>query len=364
VKPGIRIQVFLRSKLPKFTKANILLYTGLLAVGSVVLFAGVHAAVAESSVPLSRATGNPLDTASGSDSLGVAASPVVATLPSVTDPSRTPRTGRASGSPRAGAASSPIGSPSPTAAASKAASSAPLAGGDYAGSLVLDDTGSQLISWNQTSSFCSSQSWEVPDGVVATDSSGEATLETTGNLGSCVAIASPAAYSSGVIEADIDFPALPSNPSTIANWTSFWLTDPQPGTWPMAGELDAVEVEPDAGVSAVTYHWGTTASPLRISTDGGPAGDVLPIESPNLTPGWHVVDIVYSSGFFAVYYDGILYTSYSNSVVTGDPLNVVISAAVTPDTSAIKQSLGGPPINSDSSPATMAVKYVKIWSYK
>jgi hypothetical protein len=42
----------------------------------------------------------------------------------------------------------------------------------------------------------------------------------------------------------------------IADWTSFWLTDLQAGTWPQVGELDSVEAEPDVGRSAVSYHWG------------------------------------------------------------------------------------------------------------
>jgi hypothetical protein len=360
---GTRIPDFVRSTLSKFPKVNILLYVALLTVGGAVVLAGVHAGVTGSSVPLSSASGKSLDSESGSDSLSVASSPTVASLPSVADSSPMPRSSHVAGSPGVSATPSPTVGSSAAAGTSRVASFAPLAGGDYAGSLILDDTGSQLIPWNQTSSFCATKSWEIPDGIVSTNSIGDATLKTTGTPGSCVALISPAAYSSGVIETSIDFPALPSDPNTIANWTSFWLTDTQAGTWPMAGELDAAEVEPDAGVSAVTYHWGTTASPLRISTSG-PPGDVLPVEGPNLTPGWHVVDLVYTSGYFAVYYDGILYTSYSSSVITGDALNVVISAAVTPDTSTIEQELDGPPINSDSSPATVAVKYVRVWSYK
>jgi hypothetical protein len=77
-----------------------------------------------------------------------------------------------------------------------------------------------------------------------------------------------------------------------------------------------------------------------------------------------VVDIVWTSGFFAVYYDGNLYASYQGSVVTGAALQVEISSSVAPDNSAVENLLGGPPINSDSSPATIAVKYVKVLSYK
>jgi len=239
----------------------------------------------------------------------------------------------------------------------------PAAAASYAGSLELNASGSQLASWNQTSTYCTEDSWEVPDGTVSTDSSGDAALSTTGKPGSCVAIISPKAYSSGVIEADIDFPALPGKPETIADWTSFWLTDQ--ANWPADGEIDAVEAEPVTGVNAVAYHWGTTRSPLSVSTDGFAPDGNLPVDGPNLTPGWHTVDIVFTKGFFAVYYDGKKFTSASNNVITGAALNIILSTSVTPDTSAVDQTIGGgAPKNSDSSPATIAIKSLKIWSYK
>jgi hypothetical protein len=85
-------------------------------------------------------------------------------------------------------------------------------------------------------------------------SSDDAVLATTGTPGSCVAAISPGAYSSAVIEAYIYFPPLPGKPDTIADWTSFWLTDQ--ATWPVDGELDAVEAETATGVNAVAWHWG------------------------------------------------------------------------------------------------------------
>jgi len=240
---------------------------------------------------------------------------------------------------------------------------APLAASSYAGSLELDASGSELASWNQTSTFCPEASWQVPDGSVATDASGDATLSTTGKPGSCVSIISPGAYSSAVIEADIDFPALPGKPGTIADWTAFWLTNQ--AAWPTDGELDAVEAEPATGVNAVSWHWGTSQSPLDKSTDGFASSGTLPVDGPNLTPGWHVVDIVYTKGFFAVYYDGKLFSTFRGGIVTGAALNILLNSSVTPDTSAVRKSIGGnAPQNSDSSPATVAIKYLKVWSYK
>jgi hypothetical protein len=228
---------------------------------------------------------------------------------------------------------------------------------DYAGSLELDASGSELASWNQTPTFCSQPAWSVPDGTVAAGSAGGATLTMTGNPGSCVAIISPGAYSSGVVEADIDFPALPGAPGTIADWTSFWLTNQ--AKWPVDGEIDAVEAEPASGINAVSYHWGTERSPLDMSTDNAS----ITAAGPNLTPGWHVVDVVFTKGFFAVYYDGKEFASSRNSVITGSPLSILLNSSVTPSTKAVEKTIGGKPKNSDSSPATVAIKYLKVWAY-
>lgn len=238
----------------------------------------------------------------------------------------------------------------------------PVAGANYAGSLVLNETGAQLASWNPASaSYCTESSWMVTDGSVSTNSGGDVVLTTTGEPGSCVGIVSPGAYSSDVIEADVDLPALPGDSGTIANWSGIWLTDRT--DWPDNGELDAVETVPNNGESGVTWHWGTVSSPLSISTGGAPEG-TLPIDGPNITPGWHVVDIVYTKGFFAVYYDGTEYTSLSSDIITGSALSILITELVAPDNSEVEQEIAGPPTTSDSLPADIDVKYVRIWSFK
>ena len=238
---------------------------------------------------------------------------------------------------------------------------APLAGSGYAGSLVLNATGSELESWNQTPSYCRGEFWEAPDGSVFVGSSGDAVLQTTGKPGSCVALISPGSYSSAVIEADVYLPPLPGNGGMIADWTSLWLHGQD---WPADGELDAVEAAPATGASAVTWHWGTAAAPLSVSTSAGAPDGTLPVDGPDITPGWHVVDIVYTRGFFAVYYDGKEYTSLSSSVVTGSPLEMLITTSVTPDESGVNEVTGGPPVNSDRSAADVEVKYVRVWSFK
>jgi hypothetical protein len=262
--------------------------------------------------------------------------------------------------PDAQASSTP--KPDPSIAIPRMISPPPVAGAGYAGSVLINATGAQLAAWNQTSSFCTQQSWESPSGAVSSDRFGDALVETNGQDGSCAGLISPEAYSSAVIEAYIYFPPLPGRLSTIADWTSVWLTDQ--ATWPVGGELDAVEAEPATGVNAVAWHWGTAGSPMSMSTDGFAPDGTLPKDGPNLTAGWHVVDIVYTKGFFAVYYDGKEFTSLSSDAVTGAPLNILITTSVTPDNAQIEQQLGNAPRNSDSSPATMAVKYVKVWSFK
>jgi hypothetical protein len=344
----MRIPDFVSARLPKSKRANVgALFTALFVVVVVAVLIPVHRAAT-----VTRAVAVPPPAAivvdghlvePGSPAVAGLSLPVVASLPA-----------KAGSSPKAGPSSAvrhlPIVSPPP------------VAGASHAGQVMLNAAGSRLASWNQTQSFCSGESWEVPDGTVSTDSSGDAVLATTGKPGSCVGLVSPGAYSSAVIEAYIYFPPVPGKPGSIANWTSLWLTDQ--ATWPADGELDAVEAEPVTGVNATAWHWGAAGSPQSMSTDGFAQDGKLPVDGPNLTPGWHVVDIVYTKGFFAVYYDGRQFTSLNSGVITGSPLNILITTSVTPDISQVEQTIGGPPLNSDSSPAGLAVKFVKIWSYK
>ena len=334
-----RLSDFVLSKLPTRNKKSVALFTSLFVIVLAAILIPVHAAAPKKGViaipPPPPITASPEAVASGS-------------FPSAGHTTNAGRT--------------PNASPTLKASFPRIVSPPPVAGASYAGSVVLNATGSQLTSWNETSSFCAEDSWEVADGTVSTDSSDDAVLATTGKSGSCVGLISPGAYSSAVIEAYIYFPPLPGKSDTIADWTSLWLTDQS--TWPADGELDAVDAEPLTGVNATAWHWGTTGSVLSMSTDGFAQEGTLPMDGPNLTPGWHVVDIIYTKGFFAVYYDGKQFTSLSSSVVTGSPLNIFIATSVTPDVSQVEQTIGGSPLNSDSSAAGMAVKYVKIWTYK
>jgi hypothetical protein len=253
----------------------------------------------------------------------------------------------------------------PTAGSADTAGSAsaltPLAGAQYAGSLLLNKAGSALTSWNATSSYCPATNNYLADGTVGADSGGGLSLTTSAKPGSCVALISPTQYSSAVIESEMYYPAVPGKPGTIANWAGLWLTDG--ARWPECGELDATEIEPVDGTNAVTWHSGTTGSEFTASTSSfSPL--VLPSDGANLTPGWHTIDVVYTKGYFAIYYDGHEFTSYSSSNVTGSPLNVYYTSVNSPDTTAVENAIGGPPVNSANAQSTISVKYLKIWSYK
>jgi hypothetical protein len=324
-----------------------------------------HFYPSRSAIPLSDFNGAMVDTVPNFASLlgtGEVSSFSQLPAPIVTGTAAAPprKPARAKPAPAPAVAQQPTAS-APTDSAPVNSGSSPLGGASYAGPLQLSETGSQLTSWNATSSYCSSISWQLPDGKVGTDANGDATISTSGAPGSCVALISPQSYSSAVIEADIDFPALPGSSGTIANWTSFWLTNG--AAWPTDGELDAVEAEPVTGVNAVAWHSGTSGNEFSASTDDF-FPTQLPKEGPNLTPGWHTVDIVYTQGFVAVYYDGQQYTSYSSGNVTGAALNIYLTTGVAPDNSQVEQTIGGTPKNSDSQPATMAIKYLKVWSFK
>ncbi|HEY0933005.1 MAG TPA: glycoside hydrolase family 16 protein [Trebonia sp.] len=243
----------------------------------------------------------------------------------------------------------------------RSASSGPLTAAEHAGSLLLNASGATLKTWNATSSYCPQSTGYLGDGKVATDSSGAVTLTTTRSVGSCAALISPDAYASVVLESYFYLPPLPGKPGTLANWDGIWMTDG--AAWPEDGELDAVEVEPLNGQNAVNWHSGTSAALFSISTSGFVAR-LLPKKGPNLTSGWHTVDAVYTKGYFAVYYDGRLFTSYTSANVTGSPLNLYVTTSVTPDNSAVRSELGGPPSNSDTSSPVFAVRYLRAWSYR
>lgn len=114
---------------------------------------------------------------------------------------------------------------------------------------MLNATGATLTSWNQTSSFCSGQSWEVGDGTVSTDSSGVAVLATTGKAGSC------GAHQPGRLlvrrDRGVHLPSGTARRAGHRRRLDVGLAD-QPGDLAVDGEMDAVEAEPVTGVNAAS----------------------------------------------------------------------------------------------------------------
>jgi len=70
------------------------------------------------------------------------------------------------------------------------------------------------------------------------------------------------------------------------------------------------------------------------------------------------VDIACIKAFFAAYYDARQFTSLNSGFISGSSLNILITTSVTPDVSQVEQTIGGPSLNSGSSPVGMAVKFV------
>jgi hypothetical protein len=256
--------------------------------------------------------------------------------------------------PAHGASSSASPRSRPRASARPKPASTTPAVTSYEGALQLSKTGAGLAAWASPST-CTGHNWAA-DGTVATGPGGNLLLTTTGHADSCAALASPGTVSSAVIQAEIYFPACPGKPGSIANWTAFWLADA--ASWPEAGELDAVETQPPTGVNAASWHSGAAVRgtpTYNVSTvnDGWFHGTPLPTSTANLTPGWHTVDIVYTKGFFAVYYDLKLYAHFASSNVTGDPLTIYLTTDVDPHSD-----------NDATTPVTIKVQYLKIWAYK
>lgn len=185
-------------------------------------------------------------------------------------------------------------------------------------------------------------------------------LHTTGANGNCAVIQSTSLFptTSGVIEARIYLSAIPGQPTQIADWAAMWMYGPN---WPTDGEIDAVESS--YGVSAVTYHYGssdpsspdynlvyTTYRPLYQANGSGVYAQPLTVTGPNVEPGWNTVDIVFSTNEVQIYYNGTLYTTAEGSYITGKPAYLVFD-----DVSESGENILGTPGN-------LLVRYVRVFS--
>jgi hypothetical protein len=179
-------------------------------------------------------------------------------------------------------------------------------------------------------------------------------LHTTGADGNCAVIQSPDLFAttSGVIEARIYLSAIPGSPSQIADWAAMWMYGPN---WPTDGEMDAVESS--YGVSAVTYHYGSSdpSDPTynsQYTTYRPLYANALPltVTGPNVRPGWNTVDIAFSNDAIRTYYNGRLYTTAAGSYITGKPAYLVFD-----DVSASGENTLG-------IPGSVLVSYVRVFS--
>jgi hypothetical protein len=159
---------------------------------------------------------------------------------------------------------------------------------------------------------------------VSLNSSGYAELDTTGAANNCVSIQSPTTLPTTagyVYEADVYI-------SNFQDWPAFWMYG---NNWPAQGEIDAVEA--NFGANYVSWHYAAcsrSAGDSEISTNPWTyacKSTVSPVGA-NIQPGWHVVDIAWTSSGVQVYYDGSLYVTISESVTTGrtaDPMWLTLS---------------------------------------
>lgn len=190
---------------------------------------------------------------------------------------------------------------------------------------------------------------------VSLNSSGYAELDTTGAADNCTSIQSPQTMPTGpgyVYEADVYF-------STFQDWPAFWMYG---NSWPAQGEIDAVEA--NYGVNYVSWHYALcsrSASDSEISTNPWTytcKTTVKPVGA-NITAGWHIVDIAFTSTGVQVYYDGSLYVTINESVTTkgNDPMWVTFSEGSCAGQSGSECAAGA-----EGVAGNVQVKYVRVFS--
>lgn len=173
-------------------------------------------------------------------------------------------------------------------------------------------TGADLKAWGPGPNMpgnCASNNSETT--VLA---NGDLQESTTGTSGDCTDVESPHTYptlNGYVYEEQVYF-------NNLTQWNSFWMYG---NSWPTDGEIDSFEGGP--GTSFMSYHFAAPPSspPFSYSTCNSTNscdGNAAPIQSgpssPDITPGWHTVDISYGDhgagqGQVSVWYDGVLYGS-------------------------------------------------------
>jgi hypothetical protein len=176
-------------------------------------------------------------------------------------------------------------------------------GGDEIGGTWEIDPGIGADCLNSSNSDVGSVSW----------GSGIVDLATDGMFDNCAEAASP--YTIGPTSADPDVFIEYKATFPGDSWAALWATGGEP--WPTNGEIDTAE---DLGVNRICshYHYGTPADPLQLG--GDPSTDCQTFaESEPATYG-----VEWSAGQLNFYYNGSLVWSFSNSVISTTPEQVVL----------------------------------------
>lgn len=137
-------------------------------------------------------------------------------------------------------------------------------------------------------------------------------LISTGAFANCAEIYTPFTIStaSGVVE--VKFRTMGNGHYKFVDWPAVWLSG---SAWPVTGEIDAFEAI--GGNNNVTYHYGTNNSSVSTSSKA------LKEASPNIKPGWNVVDIAMSHQQYQIYYNGKPFTTIKGSIVTNKPMTLL-----------------------------------------
>ena len=142
-------------------------------------------------------------------------------------------------------------------------------------------------------------------------------------------------FTYGFAEARIYVPGTATG--TVNNWPAFWLNN---DNWPRYGEIDIFEGL--SGEACANFHWD----------DGGDlytSGSRPKCTDTNMT-GWHTFGAHWQPGRIDYYYDGKLIHTVSGSIVTGQPMYLILNQST---------SLYSP--YAPVAPDAILVDYVRVW---
>ena len=237
-------------------------------------------------------------------------------------------------------------------ASAHAAAPVPDVPAQYAGSLVLDQTGAQFLANSAPRSYHGADCTGYQSGQsVTTNSAGQLDLWTSGRIGSCAEVTTTSVWYTGVFEARID---IPSYNGKIPDWPAFWFTS-RPEPWPTGGEIDVMEGL--GGIDCASYHYSATAGSAGEHTAtfcpwGTPSATQI-MYSPAFTvgPSWHTFDLVWAPSFARIYVDGKFYGQFSGSYFH-------------PGTEALTIDNTSGPYGGQAVSSNLLVQHVRIWTYR